>query len=148
MLWGGDVEMARLTLDKTTIQTAVPLGQRLGARYRAIGFAFGDGSVRAAVPNPNTRSAEPPGLSNARILPPLPNTYEDVLIRANPDAYWLDLRNLPTDVGGAWLKGPRPMRLVTEVYSPTAPQAFQTPIEFPANLDAVVFVKHVSPARQ
>src|SRR4029078_6729674 len=43
--WGGYVEMGRLTLDKTTIQTGVPLGQRLGARYRPLRFVFGGGDV-------------------------------------------------------------------------------------------------------
>jgi erythromycin esterase-like protein len=146
MTWGGDVEMGRLTLDKTTVQSAVVLGQRLGARYRNIAFTFGDGAVRARVPNPNSRSPEPPGFSNARVLPPLPNTYEDVFIRATPDAYWLDLRALPTDLGGAWLKGPRNMRFVTEVYSPLRPDATQTVVEFPANFDGVLFVKHARPA--
>jgi erythromycin esterase-like protein len=146
VLWGGDVEMGRLTLDKTTIQSAVVLGQKLGARYRNIAFTFGDGTVRARVPNPNSRSMEPPGISNARVMPPLPNTYEDVFIRARADAYWLDMRTLPADIGGVWLKGPRPMRFVTEAYSPTRPEATQTPVEFPTNFDGVLFVKHVRPA--
>jgi erythromycin esterase-like protein len=145
VLWGGDVEMARLTLDKNTVQTAVALSQRIGASYRAIGFAFGDGTVRARVPS--ARAGSQTGLSNARVLPPLPGTYEDVFNRAGPAAFWFDARQLPTDMGGAWLKGPHPMRLITELYTANAPQLFQTAIELPANLDAVLFIKHVTAAR-
>jgi hypothetical protein len=58
------------------------------------------------------------------------------------------MRDLPKDIGGAWLKGPRQMRFITDVYAAFAPQAsFETAIEFPANFDALVFVKHVSPVR-
>src|SRR5581483_4118639 len=39
MLWGGDVEMGRLTLDRTTVQTAVALGKRLGDKYRNVAFS-------------------------------------------------------------------------------------------------------------
>jgi erythromycin esterase-like protein len=148
ILVGGDVEMGRLTLDKTTVQTGVPLGQRLGAGYRNIAFAFGDGVIRARVPNPNARTAEPPGLSDAQIRPPTPGSYEDVLARAAPSAYWLDTRNPPSDLAGVWLKGPRPMRLVADFYTPLAPQQVETPIELPAFYDIVLFVKHATPARQ
>jgi hypothetical protein len=58
------------------------------------------------------------------------------------------MRGLPKDAGGAWLGGPRPMRFITEYYSAAAPEAFTTPVEFPKYFDAVVFAKHVTPARQ
>jgi erythromycin esterase len=148
LLLGGDVEMGRVTLDRTTVQTGVPLGQRLGARYRAIAFTYGDGVVRTHVPNPNQRTPGEPGLSDIRVSPPQPNTYEDVLRRAPQSGYWLDLRSPPADAAGTWLKGPRPMRFITDVYTPLAPQtSFETPITFPANFDGVVFVKTVSPVR-
>jgi erythromycin esterase-like protein len=148
ILVGGDVEMGRLTLDKTTVQTAVALGQRLGAGYRSIAFAFGDGEIRARVPNMRARTAEPPGLSDARIRPPTPGSIEDVLWRAAPAAYWLDTRNAPSDVAGGWLKGPHPMRMVADVYTPMAPQQVETPIALPAYFDVVLFVKHATPARE
>jgi erythromycin esterase-like protein len=148
VLVGGDVEMGRLTLDKTTVQTGVPLGQRLGARYRAITFTYGDGVVRTHVPNPNQRSTDEPGLSNVTVQPPPPNTLEDVLRRPSPSGYWLDMRALPADAGGAWLKGPRPMRFITDAYTPVVAQSnFETPVEFPVNFDGVVFVKRVSAVR-
>ena len=155
ILWGGDVEMGRLTLQGNAgqagvVQTGVPLGQRLGDRYRAIGFAFGDGVIRARVPSSGGRPGGDgqPGLANARVTPPTPDSYEDVLSRAPGSAYWLDMRSLPTNPGGAWLRGPRHMRLITELYSPLIANAFETPIAFPTNYDAVVFVKTVTPARQ
>ncbi|HEY4304240.1 MAG TPA: erythromycin esterase family protein [Gemmatimonadaceae bacterium] len=147
VLWGGDVEMGRLTLDKTTIQTAVPLGTKLGAGFRTIAFTVGDGVVRARVPRQNSRSPEAPGISNAVLLPPQHNTLEDVLIRATPAGYWLDMRSLPSDNGGAYLKGPRNMRLISETYIALLPNQFETPVQFPANFDGVVFVKHATPAR-
>jgi erythromycin esterase len=148
MLWGGDVEMARVTLDGTTVQTAVPLGARLGDRYRNVAFAFGTGVVRARSMASIPRGGGPPGLSDVTINPPLPNTFEDVFGRASRDGYWLDLRNPPADMGGTWLRGPRQMRLIIEAYSALQPEATQTPIEFPKNFDAVVVVKRVTPAKQ
>lgn len=148
MLWGGDVEMARLTLDGTTVQTAVPLSAKLGDKYRNIAFAFGNGSVRARSLSNIPRSGGEIGLSNVTILPPLPNTYEDVLGRASgTGGYWVDLRALPADAGGKWLGGPHPMRLITEQYSTLSPESFQTPLEFPKNFDVIAFIKTVSPTR-
>lgn len=148
VLWGGDVEMGRLTLKPNTVQTGVPLGQRLGDRYRAIAYAFGDGVIRARVPASGRRGGGEPGLSNVRAAPPTPDSYEDVLSRAPSAAYWLDMRSLPNDAAGTWLRGPRPMRLISELYSPLLASALVTPVEFPAYYDAVVFVKTVTPARQ
>ncbi len=146
MLWGGDVEMGRLTLDRTVPQTGLSLGQRLGTRYRAIAFAFGNGSIRARRVSTG-RGGQPGGLSDIAVRPPLPNTYEDVLGRVAQAGYWLDARTLPADAAGAWLKGSRPIRLITEIYTPEAPELVQTPIELPANYDAIVFVRTVSPSR-
>jgi erythromycin esterase len=148
MLWGGDVEIGRLTLDRTTIQTGVPLGQRLGERYRAVAFAFGTGVLRSRLAGGGQRGGGPPGLSDVTVGTPLQDSYEEVFARATPAAYWLDLRTLPSDAAGRWLGGPRGMRLITELYAPRAPEAFQTPIEFPKFFDAVVFAKHVTPAKQ
>jgi erythromycin esterase-like protein len=148
VLWGGDVEMGRLTLDKTTVQTAVPLGQRLGAGFRTIAFTVGDGVVRARVPRQNGRGGSGvPDISNAVLRPPQHNTFEDVFIRATPAGYWLDLRSLPNDIGGAYLKGPRNIRLISETYVALLPNQFETPVQFPANFDGVVFVKHATPAK-
>lgn len=153
VLWGGDVEMGRLTIDRNTVQTGVPLGQRLGAAYRAVAYAVGGGSLRARVPSVSggggMRGGGEPGLSDTRVARPTQNSYEDVLMRA-PAAgggFWLDLRVLPGDAGGAWLRGPHPMRLITELYSPVLPGAFETPVEFPKNFDAAVFVSTPTPAR-
>ena len=138
MLWGGDVEMGRLTLQPNTVQTAVPLGQRLGDRYRAIAFAIGDGVIRARVPSSGGRGGGgEPGLSTTRVAPPAPDSYEDVMSRASAAAYWLDLRALPSDTAGAWLSGPRPMRLISELYSPLLASALVTPIVFPTYYAAV-----------
>jgi erythromycin esterase-like protein len=40
------------------------------------------------------------------------------------------------------------MRLITEQYTAMSPEAFETPVEFPKYFDAVVFVRHVTAARQ
>ena len=148
VLWGGDVEMGRLTLKPNTVQTGVPLGQRLGDRYRAIAFAIGDGVIRARVPSSGGRGGGEPGLANVRVVPPTPDSYEDVFSRAPAAAYWLDMRSLASDAAGTWLRGARPMRLISELYSPLLANALVTPVEFPANYDAVVFVKTAAPARQ
>src|SRR6185369_5194272 len=95
-------------------------------------FAFGDGMVRARSASAIPRGGGgPPGLTDIAVRPPRPNTYEDALFRAPFDGYWLDGRALPSDSAGAWLRGPRPMRLITELYSTVSPELFETPIEIP-----------------
>lgn len=155
VLWGGDVEMGRLTLERTTVQTGVPLGQRLTAAYRPVAFAVGGGMLRARVPSVNRgsggRGSGEPGFSDTRVARPTPNSYEDVLNRApspSGDAFWLDARNLPSDKAGGWLRGPRQMRLINELYSPVLPGAFETTIELPTNFDAIVFVRTPTPVHQ
>ena len=147
VVWGGDVEMGRITLDKTTVQTGVSLNTKLGAKYRPVAFLFGDGVLRTRKFGPR-RGASEPGLSDVTILPPNANTYEDVLIRAQAPAFWLDARTLPSDIGGAWLRGPRRARFVTGEYVPAATELTETPIELPAFFDAIVYVRKVTPARQ
>jgi erythromycin esterase-like protein len=147
MLWGADVEMARLTLDGTTVQTAVPLAAKLGDKYRNIVFTYGEGVVRTRSLANVPRAGGEIGLSNVAVVRPHTDMYEDVLGRASGDGYWLDMRALPADAGGKWLGGPRPMRFITESYSALSPENFQTPIEFPKNFDAIVFVKTVTPPR-
>lgn len=150
VLWGGDVEMGRLTLEKTTIQTGLPLGERLKDRYRAVAFTFGTGILRTRPINTGRGGAGggPPGLSDVPIRPPLQDSFEEVFARATPPAYWLDMRALAPDAAGAWLGGPRSMHFITEFYSAATPEAFTTPVEFPKYFDAVVFAKHVTPAKQ
>jgi erythromycin esterase-like protein len=86
-------------------------------------------------------------ISNAQIMPPEPGTFEDVFIRANPAGFWLDMRSLPNDKAGGWLKGPRPMRVITETYISLLPAQFETMVQIPENFDGVVFVKRSTPAR-
>jgi erythromycin esterase len=149
VMWGGDVEVGRLTLAPSTVQSGLVLGTKLGALYRPIAFAVGDGILRAQRPAQG-RTADGSGLSGLRDVPLRPaaaDTYEDVFRRASPEAYWLDMRPLASD-SGAWLRGPHQGRLVTEVYAPEAPQLFMTPLEFPKFFDGVVFIRHITPAHQ
>ena len=158
VLWGGDVEMGRLTLERTTVQTGVPLGQRLTAAYRPVAFAVGTGMIRARVlPVSNRaggggRGSGQPGFSDTRVARPAQDSYEDVLNRVSPSgsgaAFWLDVRNLPSDKGGGWLRGPRQMRLINETYSPVLPSAFETTIELPTKYDAILFLRTPTPAHQ
>jgi len=58
------------------------------------------------------------------------------------------VRPVATDSSAAWLRGPHEARLVTDLYSPVAPELFLTPVELPKFFDAMVFVHHVTPAHQ
>jgi hypothetical protein len=119
-----------------------------------VAFAIGGGMLRARVPSvsnrASTRGSGEPGFADARVARPAQDSYEDVLnrISGSGDAFWLDVRTLPSDAGGGWLRGPHIMRLITELYSPVLPQAFETSVELPTNFDAVVFVKTPTPAHQ
>ena len=145
LVWGGDIEMGRLS-DGRIVQTGVPLGEKLGDKYRAAAFAIGGGTIRARVPSTGGRGGGEPGFSNTRVAVPAPESYEDVLMRSNNPNFWLDLRALPSDSVGTWLHGPRQMRLISDLYTPLAPTAFETTLEFPKNYDAIVFARTVSPA--
>lgn len=146
LVWGGDVEMGRLTLSRTTVQTGVPLGKELGERYRPIAFAFGDGQLRTRRTG-GQRGGEPGGFGPVMIARPEPESYENVLMRAVQPAFIVDMRPLPNDTAGTWLRGPRSMRIITDLYSAEAPQLFDTPIAFPTNYDAVMFVRRVTATR-
>ncbi len=146
LVWGGDVEMGRLTLSRTTIQTGVPLGKELGDRFRPIAFAFGDGQLRTRRTG-GQRGGEPGGFGPVAIHPPEPDSYENVLMRAVQPAFVVDMRPVPNDAGGTWLRGPRAMRIITDLYSAEAPQLFDTPIAFPTNYDALIFVRRVTAVR-
>jgi erythromycin esterase-like protein len=148
LVWGGDVEMGRLS-DGKIVQTGVPLGEKLGDKYRAAAFAIGGGTIRARVPSTGRGGGGgggEPGFSNTRVAVPGPESYEDVLMRANNPIFWLDMRGLPSDSAGTWLRGPRQMRLISDLYSPLVPTAFETSVEFPKNYDAIVFARTVTPA--
>ena len=147
LVWGGDVEMGRIS-DGKIVQTGVPLGEKLGDKYRAAAFAIGGGTIRARVPATGRGGGGggEPGFSNTRVAVPGPESYEDVLMRANLQNFWLDMRGLPSDSAGTWLRGPRQMRLISDIYTPLAPTAFETTVEFPKNYDAIVFARTVSPA--
>jgi erythromycin esterase-like protein len=147
LVWGGDVEMGRLTLQDRTVQTGVPLGEKLGDKYRAVAFAIGGGTIRARVPSTGRGGGGgEPGFANTRVAVPTSDSYEDVLMRSTSPTFWLDLRGLPSDSAGTWLHGPRQMRLISDLYTPLAPTAFETSVEFPKNYDAIVFARSVSPA--
>ncbi|HEY5062280.1 MAG TPA: erythromycin esterase family protein [Gemmatimonadaceae bacterium] len=146
LVWGGDVEMGRLALDSATVQTGLSLGKKLGEKYRAIAFLVGDGTLRAR-PGAFGRNGQPTDPTTVTLAPPRPGTFEEVFSRVSLGAYFVDMRSLPADVAGAWLRGPRPARLISEVYAAPAAQLFQTPLEFPKFFDAVAFVRHVTAVR-
>ena len=149
LVWGRDVEAGRLELRggggvAPVVQMAVPLSKLLGGRYRAVGFAVGDGSIRARIIAAGRGEAG--GESNIPVGPPLPGSYENVLNRARLDSYFVDARSIGKDTTAAWLAGPHSVRLISGTYAPQAAQLFLTPIQLPANFDALVFVKRVTPA--
>jgi erythromycin esterase-like protein len=144
LVWGRDVESGRLILDGNTMQSAVEIAKTLGDRYRNFAFSVGVGSFRARRVNPG--KPEPDKESNMTARLPNPGTYEDVLSRARLDAFYFDARSLPADTAGAWLHGPRPMRLISGVYTPDVPRAFETEIELPKHFDAVLFIRQSTPA--
>lgn len=146
LVWGRDVESGRLTLQGGggVVQSAVPLSTALGARYRNLAFTVGEGVVRAAPIAPGQR--EPGSERGMTLRRPPPGSYEDVLTRAMANDYFVDLRSLPADSAGTWLKGPHQARLISSIYSESALGTFETPLQFPANYDGILFVKHATPA--
>jgi erythromycin esterase-like protein len=143
LVWGRDVESGRLTLQGGVIQSAVALAKTLGAGYRNLAFTFGDGVFRA---RPLVPGKEPGDERSVPAAAPREGSYEYVLNRAAGQLFFLDLRALPSDTAGRWLRGPHAIRLISGVYTPNAPSAFETPVEFPANYDGLLFARRVTPA--
>lgn len=144
LVWGRDVESGRLTGEGNVVQSAVPLASTLGERYRNLAFTAGSGTVRAQPINVGQR--EPGGETNMQLRPPRPDSYEYVLNRATGQTLFLDFRALPKDSTASWLQGPHPARLVSGVYSENPLGAFDTPLQFPAYYDGLLFAKRVTPA--
>jgi erythromycin esterase-like protein len=144
LVWGRDVESGRLTLEGGVTQSAVPLASTLGDRYRNMAFTAGQGTVRAQPINVNQR--EPGGETNMHLRAPRPDSYEDVLNRVTGETLFIDMRGVGSDSAGTWLKGPRPARLVSGIYSDNPLGSFETPLQFPAYYDGLLFAKHVTPA--
>ena len=147
LVWGGDVESGRLTLEgaPSVTQSAVPLSHTLGERYRNLAYTVGNGVIRASSFSPG--QSKPSGARDMTLRRPTPGSYEDMLNRASADNYFVDLRSLPSDTAGTWLKGPHPARLISGIYSENALGAFLTPLEFPEYYDGVLFVKRATPTR-
>jgi erythromycin esterase-like protein len=144
LVWGRDVESGRLTGEGNVVQSAVPLAASLGERYRNMAFTAGQGTVRAQPINPGQR--EPGGETNMRLRAPRPNSYEDILNRVAGEEIFIDLRGLDSSAAAGWLKGPHQARLVSGIYSESILGAFETPLQFPAYYDGLLFAKHVTPA--
>jgi erythromycin esterase-like protein len=144
LVWGRDVESGRLTGEGNVVQSAVPLAGTLGDRYRNLAFTAGSGTVRAQPINVGQR--EPGGETNMDLRPPRPDSYEYVLNRATGTTLFLDFRALAGDTAASWLEGPHPARLVSGIYSESPLGTFETPLQFPAYYDGLLFAKHVTPA--
>ena len=144
LVGGRDVESGRLTGDGNVVQSAVPLASTLGDRYRNLAFTAGSGTIRAQPINVGQR--EPGGETNMPLRPPRPESYEYVLNRATGETLFLDFRGLSTDTAGTWLKGPHGARLVSGIYSESPLGTFETPLQFPAYYDGLLFAKHVTAA--
>jgi erythromycin esterase-like protein len=144
LVWGRDVESGRLTGEGGLVQSAVPLASTLGDRYRNLAFTAGQGTVRAQPINVGQR--EPGGETNMQLRMPRPESYENTLNRAAGELLFLDLRRVDSDSAAAWLRGPHPTRLVSGIYSQNALGVFETPLQFPAYYDGLLFAKHVTPA--
>ncbi|WP_435846868.1 erythromycin esterase family protein, partial [Streptomyces fradiae] len=84
------------------------LRDRLGARYRAVGFTFGQGSFKATDPEEREMLTHTVG-------PPPPGGNEDTLDRVRHDRYVLDLRTAPP-AARRWLATARPTRSVGTAY--------------------------------
>ena len=143
LVWGRDVESGRLTLDGNTVQSAVPLSKTLGDRYRNLAFTFGEGVIRA---QPIAPGKEPGDPRNVTARPPSDRSFENVLNRARLDLLFVDMRPVAADTTAAWLRGPHSVRLISGVYTPDVPGAFETPLELPAYYDGLIFARRVTPA--
>ncbi|HKQ60053.1 MAG TPA: erythromycin esterase family protein [Candidatus Polarisedimenticolaceae bacterium] len=105
------------------------LGERYGADYVALGFAFGDGRYRATGRH---------GVSDYAAAPVPADSLEALLGAAGLPCFLLELRDVP-----AWLAAARPFRAV----GPESPGQEFFPAAVAADYDVIAYLARTSPSQ-
>lgn len=138
VLWAHNGHLNRKSPLHLWTNTGEWLGERYGAGYLAVGFAFGAGGF-------NAESVEEGGLQAFKVPPPGPGSYEQAFLDAGLDRAFLDLRTLDLAHPGArWFNEPHPFREVGSHFSPSEQPRV---MDLGRRFDVLVFLRNVTPSR-
>ncbi|MCH9686751.1 MAG: erythromycin esterase family protein [Deltaproteobacteria bacterium] len=120
------------------------LGQALGDRYLALGFAFDHGGFQAI----GMRAGTGTGLREHQVGPAPHGSFDAALRDGGPPLFALSLRDAPRQGPvAAWLRKPLPTRHVGAGFDAADEAAGQIVEVMPDRYDAVVFVEQTTRAR-
>jgi erythromycin esterase len=119
------------------------LSTQFGSGMVNVGFLFGHGGFNAVEQDASGNSVALRALSADRASA---GTYEYELQRLALPRMILDLRSVPAGGATAWLQGPRLMREIGAVYSPSQPSRFFQQVNLPQRFDVVIWFDEVHPS--
>lgn len=124
------------------------MGYYLRQRYQQdlviAGFDFFQGGFRAVT---YVRYNVYGGVENHTVGPPLPQSYEDYFHSAGMERMVLDLRGVGFGTPStSWLPGPRLMRSIGSVFSPTNPDSYFFEVSVPDRYDWIIYFDSTSAA--
>lgn len=126
-----------------------PMGIHLREHYGddmvVMGFAFWDGSFRAYEANDNGIYGE---LTSLQVLPPVSDSHEFFLQAAGIPNYFLDVRDVDSEVAAAWLDQDYNLRVIGAVYNTESGAGSYTPTHLPDAFDVMIFVEESTPTEK
>jgi erythromycin esterase len=137
VLWAHNGHIA----DDPNYGQSVSMGYYLRRHYAddlvIAGFDFYQGGFRAVT---YIRYNVYGGVENHTVGPPLPHSYEDYFHSAGMDRFVLDLRGVGLGSSATtWLAGPRLMRSIGSVFSPTNPDSYFREVSIPSYYDLIIY---------
>jgi len=144
VLWAHNGHVA----DNPTYGQGQSMGWHLRNHYAGAmviaGFDFYQGGFRAV-----TRQSDGSytGLADHAVGPPPTRSYEYYFHSAGMERMVLDVRNLDLATATtSWLAGPRLMRSIGAVFTPTNPGAYLYEVSVPSRFDLIIYFENTSAA--
>ena len=144
VLWAHNGHVA----DNPTYGESASMGYYLRQRYQEdlviAGFDFFQGGFRAVTYVGYNQYG---GVEDHVVGPPLPTSYEDYFHSSGMERMVLDLRSVDLGTAGtSWLAGPRLMRSIGAVFSPTNPNSYFYEVSVPDRYDWIIYFDSTSAA--
>ena len=144
VLWAHNGHIA----DNPYYGNAPSLGHHLRSEYAGdlviVGFDFHQGSFRAVSRN---AAGAYGGLTEHTVGAAPTGSYEWYFHSAGFDRLILDVRDVDLETSAtSWLAGPRKMRSIGSVFTPTDPSAYLYHVSIPERYDLIIFFEHTTGA--
>jgi erythromycin esterase len=120
------------------------LRRHYGSEMVIVGFDFYQGGFRAVT---RLSDGSYSTLANHSVGSPPSKSYEYYFHRAEMDRMILDVRGVDFSTPAtSWLAGPRLMRSIGAVFTPSSPGLYLTEVSIPASYDLIIYFSNTSPA--